>query len=170
MIKAIVYESNAGHTKHYAELLSGETGMPAYDLGNAGKMLSEGDEIIFMGWLMAGSVKGYNKAAGKYAVKAVCTVGMASPLEKFVEETVNRYKIKDAKVFYLQGGFDLSKLRGIYKLMMNMMAKSVTASLEKKADKTAEDVASLEMFKNGREYVRRENLADIVNWYNSLKK
>ncbi|HEX2947313.1 MAG TPA: hypothetical protein VHT96_15325 [Clostridia bacterium] len=169
MIKAIVYESNAGHTKHYAELLSGETGLQACELKNAGKVLSKGDEVIFMGWLMAGSVKGFGKAAGKYAVKAVCTVGMANPSEKFAEETVNRYKIKDAKVFYLKGGYDINKLHGIYRIMMNTMAKNVTASIEKKAEKTPEDLASLDLFKNGGDYVCKENLADVVKWYNSVK-
>jgi len=170
MIKAIVYVSNTGYTRHYAEILSGETGLPAYELKDSGKKLSRGDEIIFMGWIMAGSIKGYKKAAGNYSVKAACAVGMSSPTEKTVGEIIERHHIKDARVYCLQGGFDISKLRGMYKFMMKMMGKGISESIEKKENKTPEDIASLEMFKNGGDYVRKENLTDLLQWYNSIKE
>lgn len=60
---AIIYTTNTGSTERYARLLSHETGLPAYSTAEAGKYVSAGAEIIYMGWIMAGSVKGYAAAA-----------------------------------------------------------------------------------------------------------
>ena len=57
-MKAIVYTSQTGHTQRYAQMLAERTGVPAYSLKEAGKSLRRGEEIFYMGWLMAGTVKG----------------------------------------------------------------------------------------------------------------
>ena len=72
MIKAIVYTSNTGYTGEYAKLLGEETRLPVYSLSDARKSLETGSEIIYLGWLMAGTVKGYPKAAKLFRVSAVC--------------------------------------------------------------------------------------------------
>ena len=56
-MKAIVYTSQTGHTQRYAQMLAERTGVPAYSLKEAGKSLRRGEEIFYMGWLMAGTVK-----------------------------------------------------------------------------------------------------------------
>ena len=76
---AIVYTTNTGSTERYAKLLSHETGLPAYSLTEAKKKVFAGAEIIYLGWMMAGSVKGYAAAAGRYQIRAVCGVGMDKP-------------------------------------------------------------------------------------------
>ncbi|MFR3493953.1 MAG: hypothetical protein ACLTTJ_09215 [Blautia sp.] len=38
--------------------------------------MKPGAEIIYMGWIMAGKIKGYPEAARKYRIQAVCGVGM----------------------------------------------------------------------------------------------
>ena len=165
-MKAIVYQSNTGFTKKYADLLAKKTGLPVYERTEAHKALSAGDEIIYMGWLCAGGVKGYEKAAKAYHVLVVCAVGMGSPAEKVISEITERYHIKSAKVFYLQGGFDMNKLHGIYKFMMKMMAKTVGSAMAKKADKTDEEIAMLDMMQNGGDYVCNENLTQVLEWIN----
>ena len=52
MINAIVYTSNAGHTKRYAELLAAKTGLPAYELKAAEAKLNKGAQIVYLGWLI----------------------------------------------------------------------------------------------------------------------
>ncbi len=164
-MKAIVYTSNTGSTKHYAELLGAETGLAVYSLPEAAGKLSSGAEVIYLGWLMAGSLKGYEKAAGRYSVKAVCAVGMVRPSEKVVAETVEKNRIKNAEVFYLQGGFDKEKLHGIYRLMMKTVANPIIKKLEAKADKTEEDAELLDMLKNGCDKVSAQNLSGVIAWY-----
>ena len=114
MIKAIVYTSNTGFTKKYAEMLGIETGIPVYPLEEAKGNVKKQDEIIYMGWIMAGGIKNYEKARKSYNIKAVCCVGMSAPNKKQYKEIIEKHHIKE-KLFYLQGGYDNKKLKGIIK-------------------------------------------------------
>ncbi len=163
-MKAIVFESKTGNTKKYAELLGQKTGLPVYEHKDASNHLNANDEIIYMGWLFASGVKGYEKAAKKYDVKAVCGVGMRRACDEAVTDIIKRNNITDPKAFYLQGGYDLNKLSGIYKLMMKMMSKVILKEIEKKETKTDEDLESIDMINNGRCLVKEENLAPILEW------
>ena len=165
MLKAIVYTSNSGFTKHYAELLSKETGLAAYELDESKKKIDTGAEVIYMGWLMAGMIKGYKKAVKRYKVKAVCAVGMTQPKDGLTADTKTKNNITNAEVFYLQGGLDMDRVHGIYKLMMKTMSKLIGGKLEAKTDKTQEDLETLEMLKKRVDKVSVENLSDVVKWY-----
>lgn len=78
MIRTIVYMSETGHTKKYAGLLGEQTGLPVFELSSAVRKLPKGAEIIYLGWLMAGTVKGLKKAQKHFALSAVCGVGMSA--------------------------------------------------------------------------------------------
>jgi hypothetical protein len=121
-----------------------------------------------MGWIMAGGIKNYNKARKIYDIKAVCPVGMSLPSEKQNNELIERHNIKE-KLFYLQGGFDKTKLKGIYKFMMNSLEKIVKPKLESKTDKKAEDKEMLDMMINGKNCVAKENLDGIIKWLDESK-
>jgi hypothetical protein len=166
-MKAIVYRSNTGYTKKYAEMLAQKTGLPVYEFNEAKNTLAKDEDIIYLGWLSAGALIGYKKAVKTWHVKAVCAVGMGGPSSNQLPDIIKKHKIESAKAFYLQGGFDLSKLHGLYKFMMIMMIKTVVPSMEKKVDKTDDDRAALDMFKNGGDYVCEENLDPILEWLNT---
>ena len=78
-VEAIVYTSNTGSAAQYAEMLAKETGLAAYSLDEARGKVPADSEVIYLGWVMAGTVKGYATAAKRYIVRAVCAVGMAQP-------------------------------------------------------------------------------------------
>lgn len=164
-MKAIVYQSNAGHSKRYAELFSQQTGLPVYDLKEANKTLSKGTEIIFFSWICAGSIPNYAKTAKRYQISALCAVGMGHPGDNQIVELAKKYQIELTNAFYLQGGFDFQKLHGIYKFMMKSVSKFMGPALEKKSDQTADEIAMLNMLKNGGDYVSIDNLLPILNWY-----
>ena len=159
-IEAIVYESNTGFTKKYAGLLSEATGLKAYERRTAGRYLKKGTAVLYMGWLMAGIVKGFNKARGRYAVSALAAVGMGGPSDKSSADTVAKYSTVEMPAFYLQGGLDISKLRGMYKFMMG----NVENALRRKADKTEEELRMLDLAKNSGDFVKKENLEQILAW------
>ena len=75
-MNATIYTTNSGSTERYARLLSRETGLPAYSLAEAKNAVPAGAEVIYLGWIMVGTVKGYAAAARSYTVRAVCGVGM----------------------------------------------------------------------------------------------
>ena len=60
-MEAIVYTSNTGTTKEYAELLGSKLSLPVYSLNEAKTNLKADSEIIYLGWIMASSIKGYKK-------------------------------------------------------------------------------------------------------------
>jgi menaquinone-dependent protoporphyrinogen IX oxidase len=168
-MKAIVYKTNTGSTKRYAEMLAKETGLPAYELSEAFAKLQKGSEIIYMGWLMAGSIKGYKKALKQFKPLAVCAVGLAFPTEEYKAMLTKMNKIGDSSLFIMQGSFNINKLHGINKIIMNMVASSTIKKIEEKAEKTEEDKKNYEIYKNGCDLVSMDYLKDVIAWYRSRK-
>jgi hypothetical protein len=161
--KAIVYESETGFTKKYAELLSQELQIPAYERKLAEGFLGNGDDIIYMGWLCANAIVGYGKASKLYNAEAACGVGMAAPSIKMQNDLEKKYP--DVKVFYLHGGYAVEKLKGFNKLFMKVFSKITCKSLSKKQDKTKEDIMMMELMRNGGDYVKVENLEPIISCF-----
>jgi len=134
-MKAIVYTSNTGFTAHYAMLLGESTSLPVYSLPEAKEKLDKGAAIIYLGWLMAGQIKGFRQAARLYNVTAVCAVGMGKSYDEKIEhELRHRYGLAKTPVFVLQGGFDKEKISGVYKFMMNTLTNTMGKKLENKPD------------------------------------
>ena len=162
---AIVYTSNTGFTAQYASLLGGETGLPVYSLEDAVNALSPNSPILYFGWLAAGKVQGYDKAVTKFHVLALCAVGMARCGSQ-TEDVKKANRLPEGlPLFTLQGGFDLKKLRGVYRLMMLVMSKTVAKKLAAKPDRTPEEDDMLDLFQNGGNRVSLENLKPVLAWY-----
>ena len=127
-MKAIVYTSNTGSSKAYAEMLGAKIALPVYAWDDAVKTLDAGTGILYIGWLMAGAVVNLAKAQKKFTVCAVCAVGMTASKE--MESSVRtRNKLPaDMPLFLMQGAYDKTKLHGMYRFVM----KIVGAALEKK--------------------------------------
>ena len=160
-MKGIVYISNTGHTAAYAKILGEKTGLPVYELSDAVKKLNKGEEIIYMGWLFANTVKGYAKASKCFAVSAVVGVGLCDT-GTGIEGVRKVNKIPDSlPVFTMQGGMNKNELRGINKFMINMLIKM----MDKKQDKTEDDERMIYLLKNDQNYVSEENTADFMLWY-----
>lgn len=159
---AIIYTTNTGSAERYAKLLAQETGLPVYSFAEAKKQVSK---IIYLGWIMAGSVKGYAEAAKRYRVCAVCGVGMGQTGTQ-IESVRKKSAIPaDIPLFTLQGDFNVKKLHGIYRPMMEIMVKTMGKSLAEKADRTSEEDDMLDMMLHGGERVKAENLSAVLDWY-----
>lgn len=162
---AIIYTSNTGYTQQYAILLGKKTGLPVYSLKEVKKEPTAGSCIIYLGWLMAGKVKGYAKAAKCFNVVAVCGVGMGATGSQLQDLRKANALPSSLPVFTMQGGFDLKRLRGIYKIMMTVMAKTAGKGLADKKDRTPDEDAMLDLLLNGGNRVSEENLAEVLEWY-----
>ena len=164
---AIIYTTNTGSTEQYAKLLAQKTGLLAYSLAEAKKRVFAGAEVVYLGWIMAGSVKGYAEAAKRYRVRAVCGIGMGQTGTQ--TDSVRKKSAIPASVplFTLQGNFDVKKLHGVYRLMMEIMVKTAGRSLAQKKDRTPGEDDMLDMMLHGGELVRAENLSAVLNWYSA---
>ena len=168
-IRAVVYTSNTGYTRQYAQLFADKTGLPVYSLSEAEKTLPSGSPVLYLGWLMAGKVQGYSKAAKRFRVHAVCGVGMGATDSQLEDIRKVNTLPGSLPVFTLQGGFDLPHLRGVYKLMMTVMAKTVGKQLAQKPNRTPDEEDMLDLFQNGGSRVREENLSGLLEWYEGVR-
>ncbi|SHJ90402.1 hypothetical protein SAMN02745248_01258 [Hathewaya proteolytica DSM 3090] len=161
---AIIYKSNTGTTAKYAELLGVETGLPVHEISKANGV-EPNAEIIYLGWLMAGEIKGYKQADKKWTIRAACGVGMSATGTQ-IQDVRKRNKISEkVPVFTLQGGFYINKLHGLYKFMMKVMIKIVGKKLAAKTDRTQDEDVMYDMIIHGGDYVSIENLKDVLAWY-----
>lgn len=165
MIRAIIYTSNTGSTAAYAKLLGEQINLPVYPLSEARDRVSAGSGVVYMGWLMAGGIKGYKAAAKRYSICAVCGVGMGRTGTQLDEVRKSNCISSDTPLFTLQGGFDRQKLRGVYRFMMNIMAKTAGKALAEKQNRTSEEDEMLSMMLHGGNRVSIENLSGILEWY-----
>lgn len=149
----------------YAKLLSQETGLPAYSLEEARKKVYTGAEIIYLGWIMASRIKGYADATKRYRVCAACAVGIGQTgTQTDVVRKKNNIPVR-ISLFTLQGNFNVKKLHGAYRLMMDIMVKMVGKGLANKQDRTPEEDDMLDMMFHGGERVSVDNLSAVLDWY-----
>ena len=107
----IVYESNTGHTKKYAEMLAKKLNLPCESLK---EYKEDYKEVIYLGWVMAGMIKGYSKIKNKAKLTMVIGVGLMPDKE---EELIKNNNIT-CKFYFLPGGVDYSKLKWFKKNLL----------------------------------------------------
>jgi len=162
----IVYETNTGSSQRYAEMLSEKTGFEALSLSKAVKEFSPDEEIIFIGWVMAGTVQGLQKAREVFSdIKAICPVGLSKSEKNDFE--LKEKNLIECPMFTLQGNFHIDELKGMYKMMMGMMLKMLKGKL--KENPQADGDKFITAIEGGVDCVSEENLTDILEWINTEK-
>lgn len=160
----ILYQSNTGYSRQYAEMLGRATKLHVYDLDEAAEKLESGAQVVFLGGLMAGHIHGIDRAVKRYKVKAACAVGMKPPGKGVLAELSKANYVPDAPIFYLQGGYDPKKVGWLKRRMVNMATKSMRENLQQKPNRTAQEQAQLDMLLHGGSFVAYENLSSVIHW------
>ena len=153
MVKAIVYESKAGHTLKYAEMLSKKLNIPFYSINESLEKLNSNEKIIFLSWICAGKIKEKDKIDNKYDIVCYGAVGAYPYSDEYLKELKVANNI-DKPLFYLRGGIDYSKLNKFQKLLVKLVGKTMKNSDEK----------TKMMFKQGYDFVKKDNLEEIVKY------
>ena len=161
----IVYRSNTGFTREYAEMLAKAEKLKVCPLAEAQGKVGPGETVFFMGPLMAGHISGVDQAVKKFTVKGVCGVGM-SPASPQVLETLSKANyVPDAPIFYLQGGWAPKKVSWLKRRMVGMATRSMREALRDKGSRrTPEEDKQLDFLLHGGSYVAFENLETIRAW------
>ncbi len=148
----IVYTSNTGFTRRYAEMLGKATGLPVYDLAQS----PQGGSALYLGWLRAGKIHGLARARKKHLVTGCCAVGLTDrpPMEKLSAQ------LPEGKVFYLRGGYDHGGQHGLNRLMMTAMIKS----MERRPPEDAAAQGLLRAAREGADFVTEEQLSPVEDW------
>lgn len=153
MIKAIIYHSNTGYTMAYAKLLSKELNLPCYSLEEAKTYVKKEDEVIYLSWICAGVITKLKKISRTYKVKCIGMVGAYPNTDKYLKELQKNNGLTIPS-FYLQGGIDYSELKGLKKLIVKAVGKTIPK----------ENTELLNLFQNGGSYVKKENLEELIKY------
>ncbi len=141
MKKIVIYHSQTGFTKRYAEWIAEATGASCLALSDAKKKdFTAYEAIIFGGWTCAGSIhkiKWFQDHIDKWADKkliAFC-VG-ASPIEnpeveQALKQNFKALTSKNVSVFYCPGGLNYEKMSASSKLLMSIFLKMLKAKKNK---------------------------------------
>ena len=84
-------------------------------------------------------------------------VGMTVPSEEVAAKIAEQNQIPRNRFYYYEGGYAPQKVGFMKKMMMNMIKRS----LEKKKNKTADELHTLETFK-GADNTSKESIEDLV--------
>lgn len=164
----VIYNSQTGFTKRYAEWIAEETGADCLELSAAKKKdLTAYEAIIFGSWACAGSISKINWFKGnidKWADKkliAFCVGG--SPIdnpeiETALKQIFNESEQKKITTFYCPGGFNYEKMSAPSKLMMKMFIKTLKA---KKA-KTEEEKIKIKMISSSYDISDKKYIEPIL--------
>lgn len=142
MKTAIIYVSQTGFTKQYAEWIAEEVQGDCMTVAEAEKKdLAGYDAVVFGGWCFAGSIKKldwFKKKAAQWAdkKKVVYAVG-ASPLENPELQEGLRKNFTDEEwaqisVFYCPGGLCYEKMNGVSRVMMKMFVRMLAKNKSEK--------------------------------------
>ena len=149
MKTAVVYTSQTGFTKRYAEWIAERTGGDAIELGDAKKRdLSGYDAIVYGGWACAGSISKISWFKKNIDIEPALR-------KNFDEETY-----KKIGVFYCPGGFDYDKMSGKSKLMMKMFIKM----LKSKKNKTEEEETMIKMISGSYDISDKKYIEPIIEY------
>ncbi len=166
---ALVYCSQTGFTKKYADWLAEDLGCEAVPYVDRGRIdLGEIDLLVFCSWFHAASIKGskwLKKAMGEYpnlrvvvlatgATPMPCEMWPASEVEEAFGRTFPKDEYPDLPHFYCQGGFDFERLGTLDKIAMRMFFK-MNAKAAETDPKAAE---MLRVMGDGFDGTRREYL------------
>ena len=151
MKTAIIYVSQTGFTKQYAEWLAEEVSGECMTIAEAEKKeLSGYDAVVFGGWCFAGTIKKLDWFKERLPQwtdkkKLVFAVG-ASPIENpEIEEAFGKIfageEWKDVSSFYCPGGICYEKMKPVSKVMMKMFVKMLAKNKSEKEQAMAEMLA-----------------------------
>lgn len=168
----VVYNSQTGFTKRYAQWIAEAAGAECVDLEIAKKRSLDGyDAILFGGWACAGGIsklKWFKSHMENWRGKKLivyCVGG--SPAESPDIPRALRNNFSDAqweqvKVFYLPGGFNYEQMPSVSKMMMKVFLKTLKA----KKDKTEEEKVMVEMISHSYDISDRKYIEPIRQYLN----
>ena len=176
MKTVVIYNSQTGFTKRYAEWIAEATGAECFELAEAKKKsMDKYEAIIFGGWACAGGIsklswfKGnIEKWNGKKLI-AFCVGG--SPLDNpeivpTLKKNFSETEWEKVNVFYCPGGFNYEKMSATSKLMMKMFIKTLKA----KKDKTEEEEVMIKMIASSYDISDKKYIEPILECLNNSNK
>lgn len=178
MNSLVIYKSNYGATKQYAEWIAGDLSCDIKELSKTtSDDLDKYDTVIIGGGVYAGGINGSkfieNNAEilkDKNVVLFICCISdpdnekNLAKLKSDTKEHIPPEVLKNAKVYYVRGMMDVNNMSFIHKSMMKMLKNMLT----KKEDKTEEDKELLANFDKKVDFVDKKYIEKLIEDVKSL--
>lgn len=166
----VIYSSQTGFTKRYAEWIADAARADCLELSAAKKKdLTAYEAIVFGGWACAGSISKISWFKGnidKWADKkliAFCVGGspIDSPeIDTALKRNFSETEQKKVRTFYCPGGFNYEKMTAPSKLMMKLFIKMLKA----KKDKTPEEQVMIKMISSSYDISNKKYIEPILQY------
>ena len=169
----IIYTSQTGFTKKYAEWLASKMVGDLLELKEAQKkddaFFRDYEAIVYGGWVMAASVVKVKWFLGKAAswkdkkLAIYCVGGSPNDnpdVEVMLNKLLDQEQREYIKAFYCQGGFNYERMNAPSRLAMKMFV----SALKKKKDPTEEEKIMTEMVATSYDISDEKYLEPIVDY------
>ena len=174
MKTVVIYKSKTGFTKNYAEWISEALSADLFEGSKVTtNMLTAYDTVIYGGGLYAVGISGVKfitKNLDKLKDKKVVVFATgASPCR---EEAVNEVRNmnftsieqKHIQFFYLRGGFDYSKLKPIYKVVMTLLKWKIKWKIKRNKELTHDERGMLQTYDKPADFTKKKNINEIITY------
>ncbi len=175
----IIYTSQTGFTKRYAEWLAERMSGDLLELKAAQKknadFFENYDAICYGGWAMAGNIvkgKWFLEKAVNWKNKRLamfCVGGSPNDnpdVDVFLQNALTDEQKKYIKVFYCQGGFNYDKMKPQYKLAMKLFV----STLKNKKNATEKEKAVAEIVSSSYDVSDIKYIEPIVEYLEAKDK
>lgn len=165
----VIYNSQTGFTKRYAEWIAEATGADCFELSAAKKKdLAAYDAIIFGSWACAGGIRKLGWFKGNVDrwrdKKLIAFCVGASPIDSpeidpALKRNFTESEREKISVFYCPGGLNYEKMPAPSKLMMKMLL----ITLKAKKGKTEADQEMIKMISASYDISDKKYIEPILN-------
>ena len=163
----VLYKSKYGNTLQYAKWISEALDCELRDLKDFKKKeIKNYQNIIFGSGVYMGKFNQVNNVLKMFTSKPITIFACAGHLfdEKEIEKLKERHFTKEQLAFhhffYLPGGVDFRKLKGLMKRMVEFFIRMI----EKKGNKTQEEIDIVEGYYHPTNYVDQKYISELVSF------
>jgi menaquinone-dependent protoporphyrinogen IX oxidase len=164
----VLYTSNIGSTKRYAEDIAAKTGGDVFPLKEfKWRTIKDYDIVVYGGWIMGGTIKGADKFFQHYDKSLsdkdviIFSSGMTFPTAegRHLLISQNLLDMYHVRYYQLRGSFDFSKLKFPYNFLMNNSLRMI----EKNPESSEDQKALLDIKNTPIEYYDSQKIEKIVS-------
>jgi menaquinone-dependent protoporphyrinogen IX oxidase len=174
---AVLYKSNYGHTKRYAEWIAKDLQGDLYDLPDFNHdHIERYDTIIYGGGLYAGGILGHSFIVQEFERLrrknlVLFTVGLAATEDRSIFTPLLHKNFSDEilsafEIFHLRGGIEYRKLGLKHKTLMAMLRTKVSRN---KGERTEEEELMLSTYGDKIDFSDEKSIAPLTAYVRSLE-
>lgn len=168
----VLYKSKYGHTYTYAKWIQEALGFELRDFSKfKQKEIPNYETIIFGSGVYIGKMNQIKKVLQMFSSKSIVIFacgghpGVEKEIAVLKETNFTEADLQKHVFFYLPGGVDYTKMKGIKKCMVSFFCKM----LEKKENRTPDEEAMMSGFTNPTYYVDQKEINNLVEFVKSQR-